>query len=103
MPTPTWATSPSITLPRKPSVTMRSGFGSGNFPSTKGSTVSYIGDTYTTAPFFGVCMGMAFVCRVLAGTKRQRKSLLVCSGNPTDNQGVRFLLGKVRERKGWHE
>jgi len=23
--------------------------------------------------------------------------------NPTDNQGVRFLLGQVRERKAWHE
>jgi len=23
--------------------------------------------------------------------------------NPTDNQGVRFLLGEVRERKAWHD
>jgi hypothetical protein len=23
--------------------------------------------------------------------------------NPTDNQGVRFLLGQVREGKVWHD
>ena len=23
--------------------------------------------------------------------------------NPTDNQGVRFLLGQVREKEAWHE
>ncbi len=60
------------------------------------------GDTSTTVPLSGACMATASVCGVLAGSKRQRRSLLACSGSilPTTRVCASCLARSERKRFG---
>ena len=62
------------------------------------------GATSTTAPFCAACMAMACVSGDWgASPRRDASSERMLWLNPSDNQGVRFLLQDVGAGKAWEE
>ena len=103
-PMPISATSRSITVHRRPSATTRSACASASSRSAITSTACCRGGTYDNRPFlrcmhgFGLCLWRLGRFEE-AGTVFERMLWL----NPSDNQGVRFLIAKVRAGMAWEE